>query len=59
MDNLKQGLVYSRRSSTLHHYSSALLGYVALGFLALALAMVVSQGPAIPDPGFATVVVLP
>ena len=59
MDNPKQTLTASPSPSIRDYDSWNLLGYVAMAFLALAVIAVASQGPAIPDPGFATASVLP
>ncbi len=56
MDNSKQTLTYPRPSS-IRDYESCLIGYVVA--VVLALVLVASQGPVVPDPSFATTVVLP
>jgi hypothetical protein len=59
MGNSKQALPYQRPSSIRDHESWPALGYAAAALLALALVLAMSQGPAVPDPGFASAAVLP
>ena len=59
MGNSKQALTYQRPSSICDHESWPALGYVAVAVVALALVLVVFQGPAVPDPGFALAAVMP
>jgi hypothetical protein len=59
MGNSKQALTYQRPSSTSDYESWTPLGYVAAALLALAVVLVVSQGPGVPDPSFASAAVLP
>ena len=57
MGNSKQALTYQRPSSIRDYESWTLIGYVVA--VVLALVLVASQGPVVPDPSFATTVVLP
>jgi hypothetical protein len=59
MGNARQGHIYPRPSSIRDHVNWAPLVCVAAGLLALAVLLVVPQGPGVPDPSFASAAVLP